>query len=98
MLKHQDATAAFVESLTLCSLERLIKVCGNSDAAFILVSSETGLSPVPLYPLGRQFQDLLGLVNQKMADAAGRVYLVVSGIPIEIKIEIKGPNPENEIP
>ena len=37
------------------------------------------------YSLGRRFQDLLGLVNQRVAAAADNVYLVVAGIPVVIK-------------
>jgi adenosylcobinamide kinase/adenosylcobinamide-phosphate guanylyltransferase len=37
------------------------------------------------YPLGRRFQDLLGLVNQRVAAAAQRVYLVVAGIPLLVR-------------
>ena len=98
LLKHEDETSEALEGLAMASLSRLLQVWRGSQTALFLVSGEVGLSLVPPYVLGRRFQDLLGLVNQKMADAAGRVYLVVSGIPIEIKNEIKGPNPGNEIP
>ena len=50
-----------------------------------MVSSEVGHSLVPPNELGRRFQDLLGLVNQQAADLAHQVYLVVAGIPVEIK-------------
>lgn len=51
----------------------------------ILVSSEVGHSLVADTPLGRQFQDVLGLVNQELAAAAHQVYLAVAGLPIQIK-------------
>ncbi|MCI0793675.1 MAG: bifunctional adenosylcobinamide kinase/adenosylcobinamide-phosphate guanylyltransferase, partial [Chloroflexi bacterium] len=87
-----------LEERAMASLSQLLQVWRSSQTALFLVSGEVGLSLVPPNPLGRRFQDLLGLVNQKMADAADRVYLVVSGIPIEIKGEIKGSNPGIEIP
>ena len=34
---------------------------------------------VPATPLGRDFRDLLGLVNQAMVRAADDAYLVVAG-------------------
>ena len=74
-----------VESSTLCGGERLLGVIERSAAAFFLVSSEVGFSLVPPEPLGRRFQDLLGLVNQRMAAAADRVYLMVAGLPMKIK-------------
>ncbi len=58
---------------------------GRAPASIIVVSSEVGLTLVPPFPLGRRFQDLLGLVNQRVAAAAGRVYLVVAGVPMAIK-------------
>ena len=77
--------AGAVESSTLCRSERLLGVIDRSAAAFFLVSGEVGLSLVPPEPLGRRFQDLLGLVNQQVATAADRVYLMVAGLPMEIK-------------
>jgi len=74
-----------VESLALDSVERLLRTCATAETALFLVSSEVGLSLVPPYSLGRRFQDLLGLVNQKIAAAADRVYLVVAGIPVVVK-------------
>ena len=40
---------------------------------------------MPPNRLGRHFQDLLGLVNQRVAAVADRVYLVVAGIPVAVK-------------
>ncbi len=85
LLMHEEEPAPGVESLTLSSLDRLLDVCRKAPATFFLVSSEVGLSPVPPNPLGRHFQDLLGLVNQRVAATADRVYLVVAGIPVEVK-------------
>ena len=98
LLKHEDEPSEALEERAMASLSQLLQVWRSSQTALFLVSGEVGLSLVPPNPLGRRFQDLLGLVNQKMAGAAGRVYLVVSGIPIEIKGEIKGSNPGIEIP
>jgi adenosylcobinamide kinase/adenosylcobinamide-phosphate guanylyltransferase len=85
LLEHQDQAAEALCSLALSGVDRLLEVCRCSPAAFFLVSSEVGLSLVPPYPLGRRFQDILGLVNQKVASAATQVYLVVAGIPMELK-------------
>ena len=53
----------------------------------ICVSNEVGLGLVPDNELGRAFRDTLGRVNQIIAAAADRVYLVVAGIPMRIKQE-----------
>ena len=85
LLEHQEETNQAAEPLTLAALDRLLEVRCRRPQDWFLVSSEVGLSPVPPNPLGHRFQDLLGLVNQRVASAADRVYLVVAGIPVEVK-------------
>lgn len=84
LLEHPEKVDQ-AETLTLAALDRLLEVQRHWPEAWFLVSGEVGLSPVPPNPLGRRFQDLLGLVNQKVAAASGRVCLVVAGIPVEVK-------------
>lgn len=55
------------------------------DADFIFVTNEIGLGGVSTDPLQRRFTDLQGWVNQYIAQRAGSVVLMVSGIPIKIK-------------
>jgi adenosylcobinamide kinase/adenosylcobinamide-phosphate guanylyltransferase len=85
LLEHEGEASETVEQLVLSQVDRLLELVCRSSASFFIVSSEVGLAPVPPFPLGRRFQDLLGLANQRMAAAAQRVYLVVAGIPVEIK-------------
>jgi adenosylcobinamide kinase/adenosylcobinamide-phosphate guanylyltransferase len=85
LLEHEGETGPAVESMTLSAVDNLVAVIRRTSAAFFVVSGEVGLSLVPPEPLGRRFQDLLGLANQRVAAAADRVYLVVAGIPQEIK-------------
>jgi adenosylcobinamide kinase/adenosylcobinamide-phosphate guanylyltransferase len=51
----------------------------------LVVSNEVGLGIVPAYPLGRVYRDLLGLVNQRLAASADRVYLLIAGLPVDLK-------------
>lgn len=51
---------------------------------WIVVSEESGLSPVALTPIGREFQDLLGRANQLLSRRAAKAYLVVAGRPLEL--------------
>jgi adenosylcobinamide kinase/adenosylcobinamide-phosphate guanylyltransferase len=53
--------------------------------ALILVTLEAGMGVVPPYPLGRAFRDLLGRVNSALAAEANRVYLLVAGLPVDVK-------------
>ena len=51
----------------------------------IAISNEVGLGVVPAYQLGRIYRDTLGYVNQRLARVADRVYLLVAGIPVDLK-------------
>lgn len=51
----------------------------------VLVSNEVGMGVVPESSLGRAFRDLLGWVNQWLAERVSEVYFVVAGIPWRLK-------------
>jgi adenosylcobinamide kinase/adenosylcobinamide-phosphate guanylyltransferase len=65
--------------------EKLIETLRKSDASFILVSNEVGMGIVPADPLSRRYRDLLGTMNQRIAEALDTVIFMVSGIPIFLK-------------
>src|SRR5258708_35047908 len=71
-LKEIEALLAVVKSLA-------------PGKTLIVVTNEVGLGIVPAYPLGRLYRDTLGYVNQQLARAADRVYLMVAGIAVDIK-------------
>ncbi|MCS6993484.1 MAG: bifunctional adenosylcobinamide kinase/adenosylcobinamide-phosphate guanylyltransferase [Anaerolineales bacterium] len=52
---------------------------------WLLVSNEVGMGIVPAYPLGRIYRDALGWANQRLAQEAARVILMVAGIPLVVK-------------
>jgi adenosylcobinamide kinase/adenosylcobinamide-phosphate guanylyltransferase len=51
----------------------------------IVVSNEVGMGLVSPYPVGRTYGDVLGRANQLVAAAADTVYLMVAGIPVDVK-------------
>lgn len=53
--------------------------------SLIVVSNEVGSGIVPAYALGRLYRDLLGLVNQRLAQAATHVYLMIAGLGVDIR-------------
>jgi adenosylcobinamide kinase/adenosylcobinamide-phosphate guanylyltransferase len=55
------------------------------SADLVVVTNEVGLGIVPADRLSRTFRDWLGLFNQRLAAEADTVYLMVSGLPLEIK-------------
>lgn len=54
-------------------------------APTLLVSNEVGLGLVPETPLGRSFRDEAGRLNQRIAAKAGRVLLMIAGLPMTVK-------------
>lgn len=76
---------AQAEVAVQAEVDALLQVCQASAAAFIVVSNEVGLGLVPDTPLGRVYRDLLGQANQTLAAPAQAVYLLVAGLPVDIK-------------
>jgi len=83
--EDDEGDAGEVEALALSHFEALVRALKHAGIAAVMVSSEVGLGPVPPNPLGRRFQDLLGTVNQRAAQLADSVWLVVAGISVQIK-------------
>jgi len=69
----------------LAEIERFIAVLPRIDAPLLLVSNEVGFGIVPENRLARQFRDLAGTVNQRLARTADEAWLVVSGLPVRLK-------------
>lgn len=68
-------------------IEGLLTGLAASSLDVVLVTNEVGMGIVPDNRLTRVYRDIAGRVNQRMARAADRVVLVVSGIPVTIKGE-----------
>lgn len=55
------------------------------DLDAVIVTNELGMGIVPENRLARLYRDIAGRINQMVASEADEVYLVVSGIPMQIK-------------
>lgn len=66
-------------------IQELLQSLDTVVCPVFVVSNEVGTGIVPENRLARQFRDLAGFTNQKMAARADRVIWMVAGIPISIK-------------
>jgi adenosylcobinamide kinase/adenosylcobinamide-phosphate guanylyltransferase len=65
--------------------EKLVESVNSCNLPLLLVANEVGLGIVPNYVLGRQFRDLAGFLNQKIASIADQVMFLTAGIATRIK-------------
>jgi adenosylcobinamide kinase / adenosylcobinamide-phosphate guanylyltransferase len=70
----------------------------TADASVIVVSNEVGSGVVPPYRSGRAYRDLLGQMNQKVAQIADRVVLMVAGLPMPVKESTASQEKRDESP
>jgi adenosylcobinamide kinase/adenosylcobinamide-phosphate guanylyltransferase len=103
LLKHRgEIDCAVVDCLTLWisnllirqdekavtkKVEELIERLPLLDFQVFLVTNEVGSAIVPDNPLARKFRDLVGWTNQRIAQAADEVVLMVAGLPVIVKKE-----------
>ncbi|NOY64863.1 MAG: bifunctional adenosylcobinamide kinase/adenosylcobinamide-phosphate guanylyltransferase [Nitrospirae bacterium] len=50
-----------------------------------IVTNEVGMGIVPENPLARIYRDMLGRLNQAVAELSDEVYLMISGIALKVK-------------
>ena len=65
--------------------EGLLGTLRDAAGPVVLVANEVGLGLVPETPLGRQFRDAAGRLNQGVAALANRVVFVAAGLPLVLK-------------
>ena len=90
---------SMVKDMNSCTKDELIKVrtavvnnvieCMNRaielNGALVIITVEPGFSVVPLNAEQSAYRDIMGAVNQRIANTAQEVYLSVSGIQFKIK-------------
>ncbi|MGO8684021.1 MAG: bifunctional adenosylcobinamide kinase/adenosylcobinamide-phosphate guanylyltransferase [Thermoleophilia bacterium] len=83
LLSAEQERAASVRVST--AIDDLLVALTATKATLVAVSNEVGLGVVPEYPLARLYRDELGRANQRLAAAADKVYLLVAGLPLDLK-------------
>jgi adenosylcobinamide kinase / adenosylcobinamide-phosphate guanylyltransferase len=70
-----------------CDVEavRLTRFIGVAKQPIVLVSNEVGLGLVPETPLGRNFRDAQGRLNQLVAAVVPNVVFIAAGLPLWLK-------------
>ncbi len=81
----ESATQREANAAALAEVERLLEVYAASEATWLVVSNEVGMGVVPPTRLGMLYRDMLGRVNQRLAQAADEALLLVAGIPWRLK-------------
>lgn len=66
-------------------VDQLAGALSATDQPVIMVSNEVGLGIVPENALGRQFRDLAGEMNQRLAGLADMVVFMAAGLPLFLK-------------
>lgn len=73
------------DNVSMLMKELISAVRSVTNKTCVFVTNEVGAGIVPENELARKYRDLAGLCNQQIAKTADEVYLVVSGIPLQIK-------------
>ena len=73
------------EDEVIGSVDNLTRALQTVKCPVILVSNEVGTGIVPENRLARQFRDIMGITNQRVAACAHGVIWMVAGIPVIIK-------------
>ncbi len=74
-----------LEEEILLEISHIVTAAREQGTTLVVVSNESGLGLIPPDRLTRKYQELVGRANQIIAKDADLVYLVVAGLPVEIK-------------
>ncbi|GAA5535060.1 bifunctional adenosylcobinamide kinase/adenosylcobinamide-phosphate guanylyltransferase [Deinococcus aluminii] len=73
------------DEAVLARADALLAAARARPGLTVLVTNEVGFGIVPDNALARRYRDLLGWVNQRAAAASDEAWLLVSGLPLQLK-------------
>ncbi|MDR2533058.1 MAG: bifunctional adenosylcobinamide kinase/adenosylcobinamide-phosphate guanylyltransferase [Oscillospiraceae bacterium] len=74
-----------IEQQAIAEITELLTAVRESNGNLIIISTELGYCPLPAEKEARWFREILGNVNQRIANISNEVYLSASGITFKIK-------------
>lgn len=83
--KMEDKEFPEMEAEILTEIKMILEIAQKKELNLIIVHNETGKGVVPASKMGRDFRDISGRAARLAAEYAEKVYLVQSGLPLEIK-------------
>ncbi len=81
----EQIDAPLIDKKVTSEISELVECINHIDASSIIVTNEVGAGLVPANKMGRLYRDLLGKANQLLAQGVDEVYLMVAGLPVQIK-------------
>jgi adenosylcobinamide kinase / adenosylcobinamide-phosphate guanylyltransferase len=81
----EEPTSQTTEAAVYEEVSGLVEAAREAEGSVIVVTNEVGLGIVPANRLARLYRDVLGRANATLARESEQVYLLVSGLPLEVK-------------
>lgn len=85
MYEAEQAGRLLTEEDAVRRCEEVLAASGEFHGTAIFVTNEVSMGIIPDNPTARRYRDLMGRCNQKLAQAADEVILMVCGLPVKIK-------------
>jgi len=85
LLHRRGQGGGGAELVDLPEVSAFLAAVADPPCSLVLVTNEVGFGVIPENALARRYVELLGRLNQDVAERAARVVLLVSGLPLALK-------------
>ena len=76
---------SLIEDKAVKEIEKLVNKSKDLGLELVMVTNEVGCSIVPENHIARVYRDIIGRVNQRVAEMSDEAYGVICGIPLKLK-------------